>query len=141
MSTVIVVGMVAFLAWLLFMLVRPENLPSVAEPIPVLNPDRVVAVGEPIVLELSVVKDSDTDVVSSSRSLLCDSGNLITLTSVPRDLPTGRYTLVSDSAVLPDKIVDGDTCVLLFHVDYRLNPVRIVGKEWTSVPFTVVQGG
>jgi len=140
-SWVLVTVAVAGIAVVTWWTLRPANLPTIDQPIPVLNAGNTIAVGEPIVMELSVFKPQPTDVVGASRFIACDSGNLITMTSTERDLPVGDFTIVSDSAILPDKIIDGDTCVFVFSVDYRLNPIRVERAEYESETFTVTRDG
>lgn len=128
-------GMFAlWLAWSFW----PVNLPTVEQPIPILNANRTVAVGEPIVMLLKVNKPDPVNVRSADRLIRCDSGNLITLTSTAIDLPTGEFVVESSSVILPDKIISGDRCTFLYRIGYYINPVRTEVAEYESEPFTTI---
>lgn len=129
----------ALLLW--WHLLQPVNVPTIDQPIPVLNENREIAVGESIVLQLDVVKTDGSHPTVTNRFIVCESGNLITLTPSTRDLPVGEYRIISDSVDLPAKVTVGDTCTFLYRVDFRINPVRTVDVEYESEPFTVVQRG
>lgn len=123
--------------WAWWML-QPADLPTVTEPIAVLNEGNKVAIGSPLVLELQVNKPVDRTPISSSRLLECESGNLVTLTSTPTPLPVGAYTVISDNLTIPAKVTPGDTCVATFLVTFRINPLRDETARWSSEPFTVL---
>jgi hypothetical protein len=129
------------MALLVFWAIQPARLPVVVEPLPVLNPDREIAVGETIVLELDVTKTVELEPHTASRFLTCESGNLVTLTANRTTLPVGTYTLISDSVQLPRKITVGDVCVMNFRVAYHINPMRDEVLDLESEPFTVVERG
>ena len=140
-----VAAVVGIVGWLLLLslwgwwTLQPANLPSVTEPMPVLNEDREVAIGEPLLLQLQVVKTAELTAVSTGRWLACESSNLVTLTSLdPVNLPVGEYTVVADSIILPAKITPGDTCTAVIRVTYRINPMRVESVEFDSEPFTVL---
>ena len=124
-----------YLAWTLW----PVNLPTVDQPIPILNQNRTVAVGEPIIMELQVNKPDPVNVRAADRLIICDSGNLITLTPDAVDLPTGDFVVESSSVILPDKIIDGDRCTFLYRITYYINPVRSETAEYESETFITVQ--
>lgn len=118
----------------------PVALPTVTQPLPILNPGHRVAIGEPILMELSVVKPVPLDTAASSRWIACESGNLVTLTSTPTNLPVGTYTIVSDSVILPAKVSPGDVCRMNYLITYSINPVRDEQLALESEPFTVAKG-
>ena len=130
----VVVGYGLVTAWWLN---RPVTLPTVVTPIPILNPDQRIAVGEPIRMLLTIDKPQDVATERTSRAIVCDSGNLVTLTESTRDVPVGSFTTVADNVDLPPKVTPGDTCRFRYTVDYRINPIRIDTVEWLSEPFTV----
>lgn len=137
-------GIVGIVGWLLVLILlgwwqlQPAALPTVTEPLPILNPGHQVAIGEPIVLQIDVVKDTETTVATSTRFLACQSGNLVTLTSQPTNLPVGDYTIVSDNVILPAKVTPGDVCTMNFRIVYRINPIRTEALALESEPFTVL---
>lgn len=125
-----------YLWWML----QPVAVPVITEPIPVLNENREIAYGEPIVLELDVLKTEDFRDSSSERFLKCESGNLVTLFSpgASTELPVGEYTVVSDVVELPQKVAVGDVCYHSFEVTFEVNPIRDIMATYDSEPFTVV---
>jgi hypothetical protein len=134
-----IAGWVFIMALLGFWYLVPVNLPTVTEPMPILNPGNRIAIGEPIVLQLDVVKKTPTEVNAYSRFLTCTSGNLVTLTGSPTNLPVGKYTVINDSAILPAKVSPGEVCTFNIRVSYRINPVRTEVLNLESEPFTVMQ--
>lgn len=129
----------AAIAVVTYWTVRPADLPTIDQPIPILNDNNTITVGEPIVMELRVNKPRPTQVIGSDRFIICESGNLITLTSTPSELPDGEFTIIADGAILTDNIIDGDVCTFLYRVDYQINPIRFETAEYESEPFTVKQ--
>ena len=123
--------------WAWWML-QPANLPTITEPIEVLNPGDAVAVGDPLVLRLEVDKPRPASPVNSARLLECESGNLVTLTSTPTPLPVGTYTVISDNLTIPAKVTPGDTCVATFNITFRINPIRDEVARWSSEPFVIL---
>lgn len=135
-------GWVIFGAAFLWWQVEPARLPDLSVPIPILNADNTIRVGEPVIMELKIEKGTPREVVGSTRFISCDSGNLVTLTSVSRSLPTGSFTVIADDVLLPDKFLDGDICKFTYRIEYRINWVRTEVAEWSSEPFLVdVAGG
>lgn len=128
---------VLMLGWLYWTL-APAAVTTVKQPVEVLNDGNEIAIGEPIVLRLVVDKPDGVRVVKADRFLECQSGNLVTLTSTPRDLPAGSYTLVNDETVLPAKVAPGDVCLFLLRNTYSVNPIRTETVEWRSEWFTVL---
>jgi hypothetical protein len=139
-ATIGIVGWLCVLMLLGFWYLAPVALPTVTQPLPILNPGHQIAIGDPIVVELDVIKTAPTDVQSSSRFLACESGNLVTLTGMPTNLPVGEYVIVSDNVILPAKVSAGEVCTMNYHIVYRINPVRTETLNLTSEPFTVTKG-
>lgn len=138
-GTTAVAGWMAVFAAYMWWTFQPIQLPTVDQPIPILNLDNTVAVGEPIVMELAVNKPQPLSVRGADRFITCESGNLITLTPTAVDLPTGDFVVTSSSVILPDKIIDGDTCTFLYRISYYINPIRTETAEYESEPFTTIQ--
>jgi hypothetical protein len=141
----IVAAFIGISGWMLvlfliaFWHLMPVTLPDVKQPLPILNANHQIAVGEKVVVQLDVVKKVETTVESSTRYISCDSGNLVTLTSNPTNLPVGTYTIISDSVTLPNKVTVGDVCTMNFRIVYRINPMRVETLVLSSEPFTVVK--
>ena len=124
-----------YLAWTFW----PVTLPTVDQPIPILNENNTVAVGEPIVMELRVNKPQPVNVQRADRFIRCESGNLITLTPTAVDLPTGEFVVESSSVILPAKVINNDRCTFLYRITYYVNPVRSETSEYESETFTTVE--
>ena len=132
-------GWLTLLAVYTWWMLQPANIPTVTEPMPILNENHEVAIGEPLLVELQVSKFQDLTPVGTTRYLACDSSNLVTLTKLePIDLPIGEYTVISDDIVVPAKITPGDMCRAIITVSYRINPVRVEGADFESDKFTVL---
>lgn len=119
---------------------QPYELPYIKEPIKILNEDKTVRVGEPIKMEVHYIKLQQTTSINSSPRIECESGNLVTLVGRNVDLPLGQHTIVSDSYLLPPKILDGDKCRFFFQTTFRINPIKTVQEDWVSDTFTVKTG-
>lgn len=132
-----ILGWVALLLLAGWWMVQPAGLPTIAQPIPVLNEGHEVAIGERLVLRLDVNKAVPRDPVDSDRWLECESGNLVTLTSTISELPVGTYTVLSDDVVIPNKVTAGDVCTAWLAVDFRINPLRTEELQLASEPFTI----
>ena len=131
-------GWLVILGGWLWWTFQPAALPTIAQPIPILNDNREIAIGEPIVMRLAVDKPSGVRVTQSLRFIQCDSGNLVTLTAAVRDLPSGSFTLIADTVKLPAKVSPGDVCVFTYRNTYSVNPIRTEVTEWSSERFTVL---
>lgn len=122
----------------LWWLNQPVSLPTLKEPIPILNEDAKIAIGEPIVMELVIDKPANVEVERTQRAILCESGNLVTLTDSDRDVPAGQFRIIADNVDLPAKVDVGDICRFRYLNTYRINPIRTDEVEWFSEWFEVV---
>lgn len=138
MVTVIFLGNLFLISLVAYWLVRPYQLPVVEVPIEILNTNNVIAVGEPIEMLIKIDKPVELE-PNTTKLIVCDSGNLITLTSSTRNLPVGQYEITSNTTLLPAKILDGDTCNFKFVVEYHLNPIRTETQTWYSENFKVIE--
>ena len=136
-----IIGSLCIMAVLIFWTVVPVTIPEIEEPLPILNPDNEIAVGEPIVLELNVFKEHQFLSADSNRYLRCSDGNLKLLVSDGRStqLPVGEYTLINDNVSLPSGLTIGAVCEHVFDVTFDVNPIRSVQTAYVSEPFTVVE--
>lgn len=125
------IGMVAW--WL----IHPYNLPSITEPIPIENENKIVAVGEPIKMKLQITKTSDMTPSIVQHDITCNDGNLVTMASSSKTLQKGTYTIHSSGFILPPKVVKGSTCQFNFINTYKLNPLRSETIIYSSEQFKV----
>lgn len=133
-----ITGWLFLISIFIFWTLESVQLPTIKEPIPVLNKDNQVAVGEELLLEYSVVKPVSIAPAHSARYLECLSGNLVTLTSSPIELPVGSYTLIASRTVIPNKLSVGDICTFVIQVTYDINPLKEVTNTFSSEPFEIV---
>lgn len=131
-------GWLSLLGLFIWWTVQPTNLPQIEQPIEVLNPQHEVAIGQPLVLKLEVTKTIDRAPSNTTRFLECKSGNLVTLTSSITNLPIGSYTVVSDNIVIPAKVTPGDTCHLVLHATFQINPIKTESTSFASEDFLVL---
>lgn len=134
-----ILGWIVLLLLYTFWMLQPTGFPNVKEPLPVLNQNKEVGVGETLIVQLDVEKTAPLAPISSTRYLSCESGNLVTLTGSPTRLPLGKYTLIVDDIKIPNKILPNDTCVFEIVVLYQINPVRQEELTLTSEVFTVTE--
>lgn len=136
-----VIGANLFLIGLvIFWLLQPPRVSTVEIPIEILNTNNEIAVGERIEMRIQVDKPVNTDqVTNSSVTVTCNDGNLITLTSIVRNLPEGKSTVDNSDYLLPPKALVGTDCQFVFRITYRVNPIKSVTEEWQSETFKVVE--
>ena len=134
------ISLISFTALtVIYWLLASYPVTTIQEPIRILNPNKEVRIGEPIIQELKIHKPNDTAPANTTRVLLCEDGNLVTLATLPSplNLPTGKYTLINDRYVLPPKVSPGSRCIFVWRQSYRVNPVREIPVEWKSETFIV----
>lgn len=151
----LIVSLILGATWLV---VYPVELTSIVQPIPIdsdvmvdcewPDPDPEVetkvagvcpevSVGDPILHTLEVSKPPGLNTVGSERFITCESGNLVTLVSVQRELPPGDFVVTVEDLLLPNKILDQDVCQLTYQVEYQINPLRNATASYTSQWFVV----
>lgn len=124
----------------IFWLSWPYAVPSVSEPIEILNEDNEIAIGEPIRMRIEVDKPVDLNPVDTSVFITCTGGNLVTMDGNTRNLPVGEYVVNNESYILPNKILPGSECQFNFRNNYQVNPIKVIQQEWASETFTVLAG-
>lgn len=133
---------VLFVTWqIIYWQVQSYELPYIQEPIKILNENKTIKIGEPIRMEIRYIKLHPTESINSSPTIQCESGNLVTMVGREVDLPLGQRTLISDSYILPPKILDGDVCRFVFQTTFRINPIKTAQEDWYSEEFTVINKG
>lgn len=134
----IIIGNLALVGVVAVWLLKDYPTTYVEEPIPILNENKQIAIGEPIEMKLHIHKNNEY-ASSSSSTILCSDGNLFNLPSKSVNLPKGEYTLVSLSYIMPATATVGTTCTFKFTNNYKINPIRTQTRVWESERFTVVQ--
>lgn len=132
-SACIVFSTAVFVYWL----VQPAKLPYIIEPIEILNDNNEIAIGEPVEMKLHIVKTDEVRTTNQTPRIECNSGNLVTLVGSNKDLPIGEYQIISNSYLLPPKVLIGDTCRFYFQTTFEINPIKSVSADWVSEDFKV----
>lgn len=126
------------ITWLgVFWAVYPYETADVEQPIKIVNPNKEIAIGDKIIMELKIDKASNIK-PGGRRFITCNDGNLVTLSSLVTRLPSGTYTYINDQYVLLPKVQPNSRCTFHFVNEYRVNPIRVIEKEWVSEQFLVL---
>lgn len=138
LAWVAIIGNLALIGLVAFWLIHPYPLPTITQPIPILNENKEIAIGDPIKMKLEVNKQREMKPTTITRNITCNDGNLVTLANISvQDLPKGSYTLISDKFILPPKVAKGSTCKFNFINTYKLNPLRSETTKYSSEQFKV----
>jgi len=121
----------------LFWSVYPYKTAEVKVPIEILNPNKQVKVGEPILMKIVVDKQSDIT-PKGSVYLRCNDGSIIELQSATSNRPPGKYVLVVDKYKVPERAIIGSRCNFNFRNSYQVNLIREIVKDWYSEEFEVI---
>lgn len=133
----IILGNLFLIGLVIFWLLYPYRLPYIEQPIQINNPDKKVAINQTINMTLRVSKPVDI-VAISQPNIICNDGNLVTLSNNSRTLPKGEYIIEVNSYILPSKVSVGVVCKFNFVNTYTLNPIRSQTVVWSSEQFTVI---
>lgn len=132
MATILVI---TYIFWAIY----PYKLVDIKEPIPILNYNHQVKVGEQVIMQLYIKKYQDITPDKADVYLLCSDGSLIQLQAKTAGRPKGEYNVVIDSYRVPEKTPIGLKCTFNFRNSYQVNPVREIVKNWSSEQFEVIK--
>lgn len=135
-TRLVLISWTAFLLLVAFWSFYPYKVSDIKQPIQILNENNEIAIGDAILMRLELTKPNNIR-PNGSVFITCKSGNLISLLGNPQNLPIGKYTVINDRYILPNKVTVGDKCKFHFKNTYRVNPIREITKEWVSEEFTV----
>lgn len=135
----IIFGLLFYLVQVAYWQFYPYKTAEIVVPMEVLNKDNKVAKNENLELFLLINKQSDYT-PKVSRNLLCDSGVYFVPSVVAggNARPKGEYTATVKYPI-PDEIPVGSKCYFIFNNEYKVNPIRVINKQWESEPFTIVE--
>lgn len=136
---ILVTGTLFAFHWAYYVYIDGYSLPSVTQPIEILNEDNEIKIGEPIKMLLKIDKPEQIPIIDADNYITCTDGNLVTLTSNPTTLPVGYREITSDRYLLPNKVLIGATCHFVFQTSYQVNPYVVETTTWTSEPFKAVE--
>ncbi len=135
----ITLGLIFGTQWTYYEYFDRYVLPTVAQPIEILNEDNEIAIGDVILMKLIIDKPEDILAIESSNDITCEGGNLVTMAG-GGTVSVGQFELISDNYLLPNKVGIGDVCQFNFRNRYQ--PNRQMQSElitWSSEKFTVVE--
>lgn len=139
-GAIFTVAVIAMFQAVYYLYLDQYTLPTVTEPIEIVNENNEIAIGEPIVMKLSIYKPQEI-ATYTTKFITCDDGNLVTLAPNRQTLPQNDepYTVTSTSNLLPPKVLVGAECEFTFRVEFEINPLKTDSREWTSETFTVIE--
>lgn len=127
-NLLVIAGAAGLLFW-------PAHLPIIYnEPFPV-RPE-VVYKGDTLFYTMELRKDSQYN-ADWNRNIICEDGNLVTLSPQHTDMPIGKQT-VTGSIVIPQK-ASFSVCYLQLEVSYQVNPLRREHQTMRTQSFTIVK--
>jgi hypothetical protein len=128
----LIIGVVIF--WTLY----PYKTADIDVPIQILNENKQVKIGQPILMKLKVTKYTDIT-PKGSVYLRCSDNTIIELQASTVNRPPGEYQAIVDKYKVPDKVSAGVKCSFNFRNAYQVNPMREIVKDWYSEEFEVIR--
>lgn len=111
------------MGWFFYQQVKPVHIyENIDQPFKVLNENKVVYKGEPLIFEIHYIKNNEYP-TDSTKTIECDDGNLVTIVGDSKVLPKGENTLISKNTIIPQKTSNG-MCRLVFINVYKVGPLR-----------------
>lgn len=140
LGLIVIGGNLFLIGMVIYWLLQTPKVSTVVVPIEILNENNEIAIGDPIKMKIELSKPVNADhLIDSSVTITCNDGNLITLDSVTRNLPSGDRTVINDSYLLPPKALIGTDCTFNFKNVYRVNPIKSAETNWKSEVFKVTE--
>lgn len=128
----------AVLLLFLFFMVYPYKTAEIKVPIQVLNENKEVKVGEPI--KMFIVLDKYADIKPTVDTFVsCNDFNTVPLEARGAARPVGHYEFAVNIYTLPAGVKTGAICKFNFRNEYKVNPIRVITKNWYSEQFKVVE--
>ena len=119
-----------------FWLTYPYNVITIKQPVEIMNPGRIINVGDEILTKTTYTKNLPLE-AQIYAVLQCKSGNLVTFAPITGNAPVGTATIESSGLILPPKVLSGDQCQMVVTQVYQVNPIRKVSYVAYSDYFTV----
>jgi hypothetical protein len=117
-----------------FALFYPAQLPIVYnEPFPVYPKE--IRKGETLSVVMEVNKRKPY-VVDVHKNIICEDGNLVTLTHTTTNIPLGKNTLTAE-IIIPAK-ASFSTCHVEFENTYEINPLRMETQKMITQDFKII---
>lgn len=132
----IIITAIIGLVYFFYLILYPFKTVDLVQPIKVLNENHEVQRGGDLILEIDYVKYGNYT-VDSSKNIICDDGNLVTMANNTTNLPAGQQKFVV-AFTIPQKISLAN-CYLQYTNVYKVNPLRNITKVWATETFRVVE--
>jgi hypothetical protein len=131
----VIVGTAAFILWVLWAMLWPfQPMISHLNPLPVLNPGRVVRAGETLLVGQKFTKTTDAP---SRTSRLLKNGMVYNLPDIVIQRPAGDYAFTSGMTTIPEEMRPG-VYTLEYVLSYDVNPLRTINYRIETEQFRVV---
>lgn len=158
MRNYILLGWTIVFSMLLFIVLSVYVLWAVYRPITVLSIDNPVKVVTTEYREVNgatypVVRRGEDFTVSFTynkfvsipehtyRTILCEDGNLVTLTDIHKNLVLGKHIVEHfNGLVIPDKTSVNTVCYIRYLITYEVNSFRQIVVPTQTEPFYVIEG-
>ncbi len=122
----------------LFWTLYPYKTAEIEIPIQILNENKQVKIGEPILMRVVIDKQSDLT-PEGSVYLRCSDGSIVELQSSVVNRPPGKYETVVSKYRMPERAIVGSMCTFNFRNVYQVNPIREIVKDWYSEEFQIIK--
>ena len=142
--TIAIIGLI--LVWNRFV---PMNILDIDNPIQVKAEDYIVIneitypiayAGEEFVVRFTYNKHLSYN-EHTFRTILCEDGNLVTITDIKKNMPLGEHTIDFGLLVLPNKTSTNTLCKVRYLITYRPSNDRIVTVPTETELFYVQDRG
>jgi hypothetical protein len=125
----------AFIVWVLWAVLWPfQPMISHLNPLPILNPGRVVRAGETLLVGQKFTKTTDAP---SRTSRLLKNGMVYNLPDIVIQRPAGDYAFTSGMTTIPEEMKPG-IYTLEYVLSYDVNPLRTINYRIETEQFRVV---
>ena len=135
LSFVAIILFMFFMVYVFYLLLAPFHEPNIAQPFKV--EPKVVKRGEAITVTVEVEKFADYQ-MEGTRTINCEDGNLVTLTSGSVSAPIGKSVIATRPVIVPEKTSLG-MCKMVLVARYKVTPLKYEVITYESESFEVVE--
>lgn len=135
-SMAVIITAILGLLYFFYLVLYPFKTVDLVQPMKVLNPNHTVQRGGELIIEVEYIKYGNYT-VDSTKNIICEDGNLVTMASNTTNLPAGQQKFVV-SFTVPAK-TSLTSCYLQYTNVYKVNPIRNITKVWSTETFKVVE--
>lgn len=135
-SLLVIVTANIMLLYFIYLMLYPFKTIEVDHPVKLVNGTEIKR-GDELTFEMSYTKYINVH-VDRSRYIVCDDGNLVTLSPDDIMLPLGKHIIRVNHFILPQK-TSLSTCKVIWNAVYRVNPFREIVSTFESEKFKVIE--